>query len=585
MKGDGTAGRWFSPLELHILPRLGKRPVAEIDQIDIRDALAPIWHDKAESARKALGRLELCLKHAAALGLDVDLQGPEKARALLGRQRHSATHIPAMPWAEVPAFYQTLAHGTVTHLALRLLILTGARSAPIRFARNEQFDGDLWTIPADRMKGRKDRTAAFRVPLSREAQAVVMDAKRHARDGFLFPGLRKEVISDATMAKLLSARGLSARPHGFRSSFRDWISCRNPSSSAEHPDGRNPKFCQSSKLQRRSVVHPKGTRSTESPFVPRRQGRRVAVPLLVLAQGSQLPHQSVRSSEIPDMRKLPIYEEPAIPSAYELPLELSDTPAKRSTGLPVGTQAKFIAAANEAEKLGHPLNTLLTMRWKSLPGHSDENAMPVHERIHKLVELLRKWLNARGIPPCYIWVRETVEHELEHWHIALPIPRQFCDQLVAYMVKISGEPAARNARIADRTEGEFARGEAGSWHLAKDTHPERQGFYLAAYLGKGEPSQRMFRGKLQDNTRKPVRGCSFGGNRPDGKYDVPQGELSGTACREDRFFIANLLKAKMPAKAQGRKQTGTSKTKLSHGVTTRDGASVSPTNSEHPGVI
>ncbi len=47
MKGDGVAGRWFSPLEIHILPKLGKVPVADIDQKDIWDTLAPIWHDKA----------------------------------------------------------------------------------------------------------------------------------------------------------------------------------------------------------------------------------------------------------------------------------------------------------------------------------------------------------------------------------------------------------------------------------------------------------------------------------------------------------------------------------------------------------
>jgi hypothetical protein len=32
-----------------------------------------------------------------------------------------------MPWKDVPAFYKTLSDGTVTHLALRFLILTGAR--------------------------------------------------------------------------------------------------------------------------------------------------------------------------------------------------------------------------------------------------------------------------------------------------------------------------------------------------------------------------------------------------------------------------------------------------------------------------
>jgi integrase len=223
LKGDGKAGRWFSPLELHILPKLGKVPVADLDQTDIRNTLAPIWHTKAETARKALNRLGLCMKHAAALGLDVDLQATEKARALLGKQRHKATNIPAMPWADVPAFYATLAEPTVTHLALRLLILTGVRSGPLRHIRTDQIDGDIWTVPAEQMKGRKDATSDFRIPLSTEALAVIKLAKRHARDGFLFPSVRRGVISDATMARHMERAGLVARPHGFRSSLRDWI--------------------------------------------------------------------------------------------------------------------------------------------------------------------------------------------------------------------------------------------------------------------------------------------------------------------------------------------------------------------------
>ena len=104
LKGDGKAGRWFSPLELHVLPKLGKVPVAEIDQKDIRDTLAPIWHEKADTARKAMNRLNIVLRHAAALGLEVDLQATEKAKALLGKQRHTVTNVPAMNWRDVPAF-------------------------------------------------------------------------------------------------------------------------------------------------------------------------------------------------------------------------------------------------------------------------------------------------------------------------------------------------------------------------------------------------------------------------------------------------------------------------------------------------
>ena len=106
LKGDGTAGRWISPLTLHVLPKLGKVPVTDIDQRDIRDVLKPLWHTKADTARKAMNRLAIVMKHAAALGLDVDLQATEKAKALLGKTRHVATNIPAMAWADVPDFYR-----------------------------------------------------------------------------------------------------------------------------------------------------------------------------------------------------------------------------------------------------------------------------------------------------------------------------------------------------------------------------------------------------------------------------------------------------------------------------------------------
>ena len=222
LKGDGKAGRWFSPLELHVLPKLGKTPVSEIDQRDIRDTLAPIWHNKADTARKAMNRLGIVLRHAAALGLDVDLQAVDKAKALLGKQRHTPQHIPAMPWQDVPAFYRSLTAGTVSELALRLLILTAVRSAPLRHVHESQIEGDVWTIPAEAMKGRVGATSEFRVPLSREAQDVVAEARKFARDGFLFRGLRKGVISDMTLTQLMDRRGLRYRPHGFRSSFRDW---------------------------------------------------------------------------------------------------------------------------------------------------------------------------------------------------------------------------------------------------------------------------------------------------------------------------------------------------------------------------
>jgi len=222
LKGDGKAGRWFSPLELHVLPKLGKVPVEDIDQRDIETVLKPLWHTKAETARKALNRLGIVLKHGAAMGYDVDLQATLKAKALLGKSRHISTNIPALPWKQVPEFYADVGEKTITQLALKLLILTAVRSGPLRLAEWHEFEDDVWTIPADKMKSRKDEASDFTVPLSSEAKRVLDVLRPFERDGLVFPSIRTGPISDMAMTKMLKDRGHDFRPHGFRSSFRTW---------------------------------------------------------------------------------------------------------------------------------------------------------------------------------------------------------------------------------------------------------------------------------------------------------------------------------------------------------------------------
>src|SRR5690625_6250094 len=99
----------------------------------------------SETARKAFNRLWIVIRHAAALGFPVDLQACEKARLLLGKPRHEAKHIPAMPWQDVPAFYKSLVDGTVTHLALRL---PKHRQPPdIAHPHNMRYMYTPWILP------------------------------------------------------------------------------------------------------------------------------------------------------------------------------------------------------------------------------------------------------------------------------------------------------------------------------------------------------------------------------------------------------------------------------------------------------
>mgnify|MGYP006094117409 FL=1 len=218
---DGIAGRWLSPLRLHVLPKLGAMPIEDINQRDIQRALKPIWLKKAETARKALTRLKRVIDFAAAAGLDVDMQATMKAKALLGAQGDVQKHIASVPWQELPTFYKSLG-ATMTELALKLTILTALRSGAIRHLRYEYIENDILTVPAELMKGNRGKKTEFRVPLSKQSLEVIEQLKPFERDGWIFPSVRRGVISDATMARHMERKGMQERPHGFRSSFRMW---------------------------------------------------------------------------------------------------------------------------------------------------------------------------------------------------------------------------------------------------------------------------------------------------------------------------------------------------------------------------
>jgi len=116
---DGKAGRWDSPLRLHILPHIGELPIEDINSKHIERILKPIWNVKEETARKCLDRLSYVIRYALAGNLKVDVSAVENARALLGVQDDIPQNIASMPWQEVPKFYKSLRADIMSNLALR----------------------------------------------------------------------------------------------------------------------------------------------------------------------------------------------------------------------------------------------------------------------------------------------------------------------------------------------------------------------------------------------------------------------------------------------------------------------------------
>ncbi|MDB2498972.1 hypothetical protein N9X90_07280 [Alphaproteobacteria bacterium] len=115
------------------------------------------------------------VKHAAALGLNLDVGLAEKAKLLLDKTRHTPKYIPFMKWQHAPEFYQSLDENALP-ISAYLLMLTGVRSYPIRHAHLEEVINDIWTIPGQNMKGPNKRTPDFGVPLSDEARRIVLVA-------------------------------------------------------------------------------------------------------------------------------------------------------------------------------------------------------------------------------------------------------------------------------------------------------------------------------------------------------------------------------------------------------------------------
>ena len=102
-------------------------------------------------------------------------------------------------------------------------MLSGLRTYPVRHAYLDEIDGDTWTIPGEKIKGRKGKTSDFRIPVNPEALHVIKLARQQQQDGHILSGVKHGLISDASMARLMERRGLEARPHGFRSTLRVWL--------------------------------------------------------------------------------------------------------------------------------------------------------------------------------------------------------------------------------------------------------------------------------------------------------------------------------------------------------------------------
>jgi len=241
LKGGGVSGRWLSPLNIHVLPKIGQMRVTEINRKILIETLKPIWDTKHGTADKAMSRIGIILRFADSQEYSVDILAAQRARAGLAKVSKSAKGIPAMPWADVPAFYATLGDDSHAQLGLRFIILTATRTSETRFCRWEQIEGNVWTIPAENLKTYRPNRRVNnpqRVPLSGEAMRVLDLARTisHHSEWVFRTKTKDAPLSDMAFSAIMRKLRLEARPHGFRSSFRTYVAEQMPEVPPHHAE-------------------------------------------------------------------------------------------------------------------------------------------------------------------------------------------------------------------------------------------------------------------------------------------------------------------------------------------------------------
>jgi integrase len=216
-------GQWEVTIATYAEPVIGALPVATVDTALVMKILEPLWARAPETAGRLRGRIEAVLDWAKVRGYRGG-ENPARWRGhldkLLPKKSKIQKHLNALPYTELPGFMATLREQDgVSSRALEFTILTAARTSEVTGARWLEIDGNVWTVPPERMKAGKEH----RVPLSDRALAIIGEAG----EAFLFPGAKSgSPLSPATMFMLLRRMGHRCTVHGFRAAFKTWATER-----------------------------------------------------------------------------------------------------------------------------------------------------------------------------------------------------------------------------------------------------------------------------------------------------------------------------------------------------------------------
>ena len=133
--GGRSEEHWRSTLQTYAYPRFGNKRVDLITTADVMACLAPIWHQKPETASRVKQRISAVMKWCIAQGFREDNPADDRITAALGSNTQRPQHMKAlhhsMVGAAVRAVEATDAHWA-TIAAFKFLTLTATRSGEVR---------------------------------------------------------------------------------------------------------------------------------------------------------------------------------------------------------------------------------------------------------------------------------------------------------------------------------------------------------------------------------------------------------------------------------------------------------------------
>lgn len=219
------ASQWENSLREHVFPLIGAMKVSDINTADVVRVLDPIWRDKPETARRIRNRIWNVLEYSTALS-HREGDNPAKWKGhienIMGRGKDKVKSLESMSYLQLPHFMRQLdAIGSRQALCLMFIILTASRSSEAMEAKWDEIDftRKLWTIPAERMKGKIEH----QVPLSDSAMQVLNDVRTRGKSDYVFPNKRLSgLLAENALRRLLKKMNEDCTVHGFRATFRTW---------------------------------------------------------------------------------------------------------------------------------------------------------------------------------------------------------------------------------------------------------------------------------------------------------------------------------------------------------------------------